>query len=191
LATAVEIGYGKLEHRRAMEVVMTDPRTIVFPTKLGWICLAIHGDRLCELTFGHESPQTAANSMRYYRQLPSHRVGSLKSWQERLQAFVRQPADDFRDVTLDLSGFTRFQRAIVEHCRQIRIGETISYAELARRAGSPKAARAVGQVMATNRFPLVVPCHRVVGANGIGGFSARDGVNMKRRLLELEGVELG
>ena len=66
-------------------------------------------------------------------------------------------------------------------------GETVSYAELAGRAGSPNAARAVGGVMAGNRVPLLVPCHRVVGAGGrLGGFSAPTGVELKKRLLALE-----
>jgi methylated-DNA-[protein]-cysteine S-methyltransferase len=98
--------------------------------------------------------------------------------------------DSFLDVRLDLADYSPFQSAVVQHCRRIPIGQTITYGELARRAGSPGAARAVGQVMACNRFPLIVPCHRVVGANGsLGGFSARNGLNMKRRLLRIEGAD--
>jgi methylated-DNA-[protein]-cysteine S-methyltransferase len=71
--------------------------------------------------------------------------------------------------------------------RRIRFGQTHSYGELASLVGSPRAARAVGSVMAKNRTPLVVPCHRVLASRGaIGGFSAMDGVHMKRRLLDLE-----
>ncbi len=83
---------------------------------------------------------------------------------------------------------TAFQRAVIDHCRRIPRGEVLTYGQLAERAGYPRSARAVGNVMATNRVPLIVPCHRVVGAGGnLGGFSAPQGLQMKRRLLRLEG----
>jgi methylated-DNA-[protein]-cysteine S-methyltransferase len=89
---------------------------------------------------------------------------------------------------LDLDGHTAFQRRVIRCCRQIPWGATRSYAELAARAGSPRAARAVGAVMAANRFPLIVPCHRVIGARGsLGGYSAPTGLVMKSRLLAREG----
>ena len=71
--------------------------------------------------------------------------------------------------------------------RNVPYGQTLSYAELAAKAGSPKAARAVGSVMAQNRVPLIIPCHRVVGSGGhLGGFSAPRGIAFKKQLLELE-----
>ncbi len=92
------------------------------------------------------------------------------------------------DADLDLSGFTPFQEAVLLAARRIPYGETATYGDLARAAGASKAARAVGSVMAGNPLPLIVPCHRVVRSDGtIGGFSAPDGVSMKRRLLALEG----
>jgi methylated-DNA-[protein]-cysteine S-methyltransferase len=111
---------------------------------------------------------------------------------QRLSAYAEGRADTFLDVSLDLSHLTDFQREVVTLCRHIGYGKTLSYAELAARAGSPRAARAVGNVMRTNRFPLLVPCHRVVGSAGaLGGYSAPDGLRMKERLLrmEAEGVE--
>jgi methylated-DNA-[protein]-cysteine S-methyltransferase len=82
---------------------------------------------------------------------------------------------------------TDFQRKVLDACRAIPPGETLSYAELAVIAGAPGAARAVGNVMRTNRIPLVIPCHRVVGSGGsLGGYSAPDGLAMKRKLLERE-----
>src|SRR5437762_530922 len=68
----------------------------------------------------------------------------------------------------------------------------LTYGDLSAAAGAPGAARAVGNVMAQNRYPIIVPCHRVVGSAGsLGGFSARDGISMKRRMLEMEGAEIG
>src|SRR5262245_56829570 len=85
-----------------------------------------------------------------------------------------------------------FQIRVVRACRKIGRGRVRTYGELAALAGAEGAARAVGTCMAKNRFPIIVPCHRVVGSAGtIGGFSARDGINMKRRMLEIEGVQMG
>ncbi len=88
-------------------------------------------------------------------------------------------------ITLDLDGVPPFRRRVWQAARAIPWGETRSYGWLAARAGQPRAARAVGQAMAHNPVPIVVPCHRVVAANGLGGFSG--GLDVKRRLLALEG----
>ena len=106
---------------------------------------------------------------------------------ERIQSYAAGTDEDFSDVPLDLSHLTEFQRRVVKECRRIRVGQTLSYADLAAKAGSPGAARAVGNTMARNRFPIVVPCHRVIGSAGsLGGFSAPSGISLKRRMLDLE-----
>ena len=93
------------------------------------------------------------------------------------------------DVPLDLDWTTPFQRAVADALRLVPRGEIVSYGELAALAGYPGAARAVGSFCATNRFMFLIPCHRVVGAAGIGGYGSA-GVDVKRRLLALEGVRL-
>ena len=95
----------------------------------------------------------------------------------------------FDDVPLDLEWATPFQRAVADALRAVPRGEIVSYGELAAIAGYPGAARAAGTFCAHNRFMLVVPCHRVVGAHGLGGYGSA-GVDTKRRLLALEGVAL-
>lgn len=85
---------------------------------------------------------------------------------------------------LDLSGLTDFQREVLELVATIPLGETLTYGEVAERLGKPGAARAVGQALKANPFPLIVPCHRVVGSKGLGGYSS--GVELKKRLLEIE-----
>ena len=98
---------------------------------------------------------------------------------------------DLADVVLDLDGVPEFDQRVYAVARQLPRGMTMTYGEIARRAGAPGAAQAVGQVMGNNRFPLVVPCHRVVAAGGgNGGFSAPGGVDTKLRLLALESVTL-
>jgi len=106
---------------------------------------------------------------------------------DRLAAHFSGARDSFGDVELDLDGCTAFQRAVVEALQGVPWGEVVTYGELAALAGFPNAQRAAGSVCAHNRFPLVVPCHRVIAANGIGRYGA-SGVEYKRRLLELEGV---
>lgn len=108
---------------------------------------------------------------------------------DRVQSYFKGSRDSFADVELDLEGATSFQVAVVEALRAVPWGEVVTYGELAALAGHPNAQRAAGSVCAHNRFPLVVPCHRVVAANGIGRYGA-SGVEYKRRLLELERVFL-
>jgi methylated-DNA-[protein]-cysteine S-methyltransferase len=80
---------------------------------------------------------------------------------------------------------TEFQRAVWQRLREIPYGETISYSELARRVGNPKASRAVGSANGANPIPIVIPCHRVIAADGgLGGFGG--GLLVKQALLELE-----
>lgn len=88
-------------------------------------------------------------------------------------------------VTLDLAGGTAFQQAVWEAARAIPYGQTRSYGWVAATAGRPGAARAAGRAMGCNPVPPFVPCHRVVAASGLGGFSS--GLDLKRRLLALEG----
>jgi methylated-DNA-[protein]-cysteine S-methyltransferase len=95
-------------------------------------------------------------------------------------------------IRVDLGTTRSFAGRVLEACRRIPFGETMSYADLADAAGSPRAARAVGNVMAANRIPLIIPCHRVVGAgNSLGGYSAPAGLAMKKRLLAMEAAAAG
>lgn len=89
---------------------------------------------------------------------------------------------------LDWSGLTEFQRAVLRVVARIPRGSVLTYGEVARRVGRAGAARAVGAVMRSNPWPVLVPCHRVVGSAGaLTGFSAPGGVEAKRRMLEMEG----
>ncbi|MEX2582316.1 MAG: methylated-DNA--[protein]-cysteine S-methyltransferase [Gemmatimonadota bacterium] len=103
---------------------------------------------------------------------------------EQLTAYFRGELEDF-DFALAPHG-TPFQMTVWETLRSIPYGETISYAELARRIGNPAAVRAVGAANGRNPLPIVLPCHRVIGADGsLTGYGG--GLERKRKLLELEG----
>ncbi|MHA1960786.1 MAG: MGMT family protein [Candidatus Thorarchaeota archaeon] len=92
---------------------------------------------------------------------------------------------DTAKVKLDFSDLTRNQIAVIQALLKIPAGETITYGDLASRAGLPHAARFVGNVMAKNRFAPIVPCHRVISSSGLGGFGF--GLKMKKELLAREG----
>jgi methylated-DNA-[protein]-cysteine S-methyltransferase len=96
---------------------------------------------------------------------------------------------DLSGVTLDLAGVPEFHMRVYEVARTVRPGETITYGEIAKRLGDPLAARAVGQALGWNPFPIIVPCHRVLAAGGKpGGFSASGGTVTKLRILGIEGA---
>ncbi len=111
-------------------------------------------------------------------------------WIKKFQDYLKGRATDFGEFQIAIEGLSPFQQKVVQRCRKIPHGKTLTYGQLARQVGSPGAARAVGSVMRKNEFPLVVPCHRVVAATGLGGYSASNGVATKRKLLFLEGVDI-
>jgi methylated-DNA-[protein]-cysteine S-methyltransferase len=111
---------------------------------------------------------------------------------ERIAALLAGEPRDLTGVALDLAGVEPFARRVYEAARSIPPGRTLSYGELAKRIGAPGEARAVGEALARNPVPLLVPCHRVLAAGGrLGGFSAPGGAATKRRLLALEGAAPG
>jgi methylated-DNA-[protein]-cysteine S-methyltransferase len=158
----------------------------VFSTALGWIGAAGRDERLARVTIGHSSPREAARGLGL--NLESGRESRwLTKIAKRFAAYAEGRMDDFRDIALEPRSLTPLAQRIENCCRRIPYGETRSYAEIARAAGRPRAARAVGNVMAHNVVGLVVPCHRVLASGGkLGGFSCRTGATMKRQLLELE-----
>jgi methylated-DNA-[protein]-cysteine S-methyltransferase len=108
---------------------------------------------------------------------------------QRLEEYFEGGRASFDDVELEVEGWTQFQLDVVRALRRIRYGEVVSYGELAQLAGHPRAQRAAGTFCAHNRFPIVVPCHRVVSAHGLGSYGSL-GKEYKQRLLALEGVTL-
>lgn len=109
-----------------------------------------------------------------------------------VERFLDGKTKSLRGIPLDLGGLTAFQRRVLQTARSISWGTVVSYSDLARMSGNPKAVRAVASVMRNNDFPLVVPCHRVVRKDGsVGGFMGMTKgkcVELKRKLLERERV---
>ena len=102
-------------------------------------------------------------------------------------ALLQGEPRDLSAIALDMEGVAPFHRRVYEVARMIPPGKTLAYGEVAARLGAAGAARAVGQALGHNPFPIVVPCHRVLAAGGkIGGFSAHGGTATKRRMLAIE-----
>jgi methylated-DNA-[protein]-cysteine S-methyltransferase len=168
---------------------------------LGAIAVAVADGAVVGVRFGHRSESAAVAALLgpSKKRKPNDAAEGLSAADERLADDVLDRliryADgepvDLRDVPIALDHLSTFQRRVVKACRAIPPGERRTYGELAAVAGSPGAARAVGSVMANNRVPLIVPCHRVVASGGkLGGFSSPQGLAMKWRLLELETASL-
>ena len=110
----------------------------------------------------------------------------------RIVGLLSGQPDSLQDIELDTSAVPPFNLRVYELARGILPGQTLTYGEVASRLGEPQAARAVGQALGANPFPIIVPCHRVLAAGGkSGGFSAPGGARTKLRLLEIEGAPLG
>jgi methylated-DNA-[protein]-cysteine S-methyltransferase len=107
----------------------------------------------------------------------------------KIAAFCRGEAQDFAPAPLDRSQIDPFAARVYAALDKVGFGETTSYSAVAEALGDRSLARAVGAALGANPFPIVIPCHRVTGANGaIGGFSAPGGTGTKRRLLDIEGA---
>lgn len=160
---------------------------VVFHTELGWIGMLGGGNVLKRLTIGHSTKEDAVAALG----AETGEEWAIGRWNEslrkRLADYASGKPDDFCDVEVDLGATTEFRRRVMQCCREIPIGQTVTYGQLASMAGSERAARAVGRCMAANRVPLIVPCHRVVAANGeLGGYSAQGGIRLKQKILRLE-----
>lgn len=169
------------------------------PSPLGHIVVATHRGKLVGVTFGHRTAGAAMSWLKRRVEQPVDLSDEQPADRElaadvlaRLLRYADGEAVDFSDVPVAVDHLTPFGRRVIRACRAIGWGGVRTYGALAATAGADGAARAVGQVMAGNRTPLVVPCHRVVASGGgLGGFSAPEGLVMKRRLLDLESDEAG
>lgn len=119
-------------------------------------------------------------------------VGAVAAATEAIARLLSGERVDFDDVVLDFSDVDGFDRRVYVAARAIAAGHVVTYGELSARIGGRATAREVGRALARNRWPLVVPCHRVVASGeGLGGFSAPGGTATKHRLLTIEGARRG
>jgi len=160
------------------------PRYTVVRTGLGWVAIGGSGRGIGYISLPKSSVEVALAGLDCYIPEAIEDASAFGDLPMRLQRYFAGEMIELPDE-LDLEEATAFERVVLEETRHIPYGEVRSYAWVANRIGKPLACRAVGGAMARNRFPIVVPCHRVVASDGSpGGFSG--GLDMKKSLLELE-----
>ena len=156
----------------------------ILDTEIGWAGVIGSKEGLRHLVWHQPAPEAVLAALSPFlsgAREDHHFFGDLP---QRLRRYFRRQRVDFPDK-LDLRDATPFQRAVLELVHSIPFGQTRSYAWVAAELGQPKASRAVGQVLARNHLPIIVPCHRVLGKDGgLVGFSG--GLELKRLLLDLE-----
>ena len=156
------------------------------PSPAGWIGVVAGTEGLVVLILAPSEAALEERLARDYPLLPQERNGLCAAALGQLQDYFAGVRHGF-DLPLDLQGLTPFARDVLTALLLVPAGATIGYGELAALAGHPGAARAVGRVMANNPWPLVIPCHRVVGSDGaLTGYSAAGGTTTKAWLLEFE-----
>jgi methylated-DNA-[protein]-cysteine S-methyltransferase len=156
----------------------------VFSTTAGWIGILGSGNGLRRVTLPQHSEQAAGDRLGDRLLGVIETPGHFTDVIERFRAYYAGQRVEFPDRP-DFTGATPFRQAVWQATRLIPYGETRSYAWVAAAAGKPGAARAAGQALAANPLPVIVPCHRVLAADGgPGGFSG--GLQMKEYLLRLE-----
>ena len=166
----------------------------VFDTPVGG-CALVWGERGLVGVLLPEASDAATRSRVRHRYAGAQEAAPTPELQqviERIRGLLNGGRDDLADIALDLTEIPPFHRRVYALARAIRPGSTRSYGEIANELGEPHAARAVGQALGANPFPIIVPCHRVLAAGAkAGGFSAPGGTRTKLRLLEIEGAPLG
>jgi len=159
-------------------------RYITFNSDGGWLGILGSPKGLLRVTLPQHSAQEAHQLLGDRANYAAWSPQLFDDLIQRLRIYFSAHKVNFPDE-IDLTGATVFQRDIWEITRLIPYGDTRSYTQIAEQIGRPRAVRAVGQALARNPLPVIIPCHRVVASNGtLGGFSG--GLEMKRYLLNLE-----
>jgi len=160
----------------------------IFKTKWGYFGLAGTKSALYRTHLPWSEPKNIES--RLLKNLPGAQFDEtfFKILQKQIAAYFEGSCVNFSpDIPVILDGFGGFSREVLTACRDIEFGQSITYSGLAQKAGRPAASRAVGNALAKNPLPLIIPCHRVLRTDGkMGGFSAPGGISFKKRMLALE-----
>ncbi len=162
------------------------PQYTLVKTTWGYLGFACRNDRLVRFILPGPTKSSIINLLRTEFPAGEFNPDLLPNLKESIIAYFHGKSVKF-DCQVDISWAAPFSRKVYQTCTKIPIGSTTSYASLAEKAGSPHAARAVGSIMAVNRTPLIIPCHRVLRSDGkLGGFSALGGKDLKKTLISHE-----
>jgi methylated-DNA-[protein]-cysteine S-methyltransferase len=189
-AGAIEKAHARL--RRTLEASL-DPAVFIDSvegTPLGDLHLAVSHHGLVALNFGVCEEAFIDSILSRFGENIRKSPRRTALYTSRIEAYLRGERTTL-DLSVDLDALTQFQRQVLEATAQVPRGSVATYGEIAQRIGSPKAARAVGQALGRNPVPIVIPCHRVIAADGsLGGYSGGGGLRSKAALLQLEGATI-
>ena len=166
---------------------MKQYRYAIFRTQWGWFGL-LGSERGIVRTYLPDAQKEAVQS-RILSDFPGSKQTktAFSALKKSIEDYYQGSPVDFGNVEVCLADSSEFQQRVLTTLRTISYGEIVSYSQLAKLAGSSKAVRAIGMVMAQNPLPLIIPCHRVIKADGsIGQFSAAGGTDTKKKMLNLE-----
>ena len=180
----------QMKLNRALKEAVDD---VVFydhaPTSsIGPFFVAATGRGVVALSFEESEEGFCSWLQRRTRAMIVREPGKLREVISQVLDYLEGRSESF-SLTYDLRSLTPFQHNVLTTVQKVPRGEYLTYGELARRIGKPGAARAVGQALGNNPIPVLIPCHRVLAADGsLGGYSGRGGVHTKEALLRLEGA---
>jgi methylated-DNA-[protein]-cysteine S-methyltransferase len=161
-------------------------RFTVFNTPLGWMALLASPNGITSLTLPYPTEKAAAEAISTGKEAMRAGKDCFLEAISQIQQYMSGKPVKFT-MELDLSAGTAFQQQVWSCCRNIPYGKTRSYSWIAHQVGKPSAARAVGNALNKNPIPIIIPCHRVIAADGsIGGYGG--GLSVKRELLALEDI---
>jgi methylated-DNA-[protein]-cysteine S-methyltransferase len=167
---------------------MDEEQFVVYESSLGYIVIVIRNGKIISLDVKGEGMYEARKMVSKLHPDATESFTPFKTIRTLLDRYLQGREVDF-EIEVDISHLGTFTQKVLNELRKIPYGETRTYGWLAKKAGKPGAARAVGQALKRNPIPIIIPCHRVIRDNGtIGGFSM--GINIKERLLALEGVQI-
>jgi methylated-DNA-[protein]-cysteine S-methyltransferase len=168
------------------------PKHAIIETAWGYFGIAGTEDALCRTCLPVETPDVARQVLLEGLRTTADRLpydsNLLPNLQAKISAYFNGQNVDFSiGIAVDLSNLGNFDRTVLDACSKIGFGRTMTYGQLAQTIGYPHAARAVGNALARNPIPLIIPCHRVFRSDGgLGGFSAIGSTALKQRLLDFE-----
>lgn len=163
---------------------------VIFQTKWGYFGLAGTGKILCRKFLPVSEPDLIKS--RFFKEFPQAEFDKnlYINLQKQIIAYFDGKIVDFNtDIPVLLNGFSEFSKHILSECRNIKYGQISTYKDLALKAAYPVSSRAVGNALAKNPLPLIIPCHRIIRSDGkLGGFTAPGGTIMKEKLLKHEEI---
>ena len=160
----------------------------IFPTKWGYFGLAGTETTLCRTCLPDRKKEAIKARLIENGSEPKFDSGYFKNLQDQIVSYYEETHVDFDpEIPISLDGFRPFSTLVLTMCRELKFGQTMSYSALAGKSGQPSAGRAAGSALARNPMPLIIPCHRVFRTDGgLGGFTTPGGVEVKKKMLELE-----